>query len=65
MYIMILAAIPMGVMSVFKPAAAAQIAVGMQAWLTAIPEPLWTVFGVGYLGYTGARQFGKIKGSDK
>jgi len=57
MYIMILAGIPMGVLSVFMPAMAGQVAVGMQAWLSAIPKELWTVFGVGYLGYTGARSF--------
>lgn len=55
MYIMILAAIPMGILSVFKPDMASQVAYGMQAWLSAIPSELWTVFGVGYLGYTGAR----------
>lgn len=55
MYIMILAAIPMGVLSVFTPTMATQIAVGMKAWLGAIPEELWAVFGIGYLGYTGVR----------
>jgi len=55
MYIMILSAIPMGILSVFKPLMATQIAEGMKAWLAAIPSELWTVFGVGYLGYTGAR----------
>lgn len=57
MYIMILASIPMGILSVFKPDMAEQIAEGMQAWLAAIPSDLWAVFGVGYLGYTGARSF--------
>ena len=57
MYIMILAGIPMGILSVFKHDMSVQIAAGMQAWLSAIPDPLWTVFGVGYLGYTGARSF--------
>jgi len=65
MYIMILAGIPMGVLSSFMPDMAVQIAVGMKAWLAAIPKELWSVFGIGYLGYTGARQFGKFKGSDK
>ena len=59
MYIMILAAIPMGVLSVFKPDMAAAIGEGMKAWLAAIPSELWAVFGVGYLGYTGAREYGK------
>ncbi len=61
MYIMILAAIPMGVLSAFQPEMAVQIAEGLKAWLNAIPESLWTVFGVGYLGYVGAREYGKSK----
>ena len=60
-YIMILAAIPMGILSAFDPVMAVQIADGMRAWLGAIPDTLWTVFGVGYLGYTGAREFGKAQ----
>jgi len=27
----------------------------MQAWLTAVPDTLWGVFGIGYTGYTVAR----------
>ena len=59
MYMMILAAIPIGVLSAFRPEMAEQVAAGMRAWLAAIPPELWAVFGVGYLGYTGAREFGK------
>lgn len=55
MYVMILAAIPMGVLSAFRPELATQIAGGMQAWLKAVPDMLWGVFGTGYLGYTAAR----------
>ncbi len=55
MYIMILWAIPMGFLSAFKPEMATQIAEGMKAWLAAIPNELWMVFGTGYLGYTVAR----------
>jgi hypothetical protein len=55
MYILILAAIPIGVLSVFRPDAAVQIANGMKAWLAAVPDSLWAVFGVGYTGYTVAR----------
>ena len=65
MYVLILAAIPMGILSVFRPDMAVQIAEGMKAWLAAVPDMLWQVFGVGYLGYTAARQYGKVKGSDK
>ena len=57
MYIMILSSVPMGILSVFKPEMAVQIAEGMKSWLSSIPSELWTVFGVGYLGYTVARSF--------
>ena len=30
--------------------------------LGAVPESLWWLFGVGYLGYTGARSFDKWRG---
>jgi hypothetical protein len=59
MYIILLAAIPMGLLSGFQPEIAARIATGFQLWLAAIPEALFGLFGVGYLGYTGAREFGK------
>lgn len=55
MYAMILFSIPMGVLSAFRPDMAVQIAAGMKAWLAAVPEALWAVFGIGYTGYTAAR----------
>ena len=33
--------------------------------LSGLPEPLYVLFGTGYLGYTAARQWGKVAGSDK
>lgn len=65
MYILILASIPMGVLSYFRPEAAVGIAAGMKHWLAAIPDDLWMVFGVGYLGYTGARSFERSRGPKK
>lgn len=65
MYVMILWALPMGLIAAFRPEAAASIASGMNAYLNGLPEPLYALFGTGYLGYTAARQWGKIKGSDK
>lgn len=65
MYVMILASIPIGVLSVFKPDAAVQIANGMKAWLAAVPDTLWAVFGVGYTGYTVARSAWDKKGPQK
>ncbi|MBT7631299.1 MAG: hypothetical protein HN597_16590 [Desulfobacula sp.] len=61
MYLLILFSLPMGVLSAFKPDIAVQVATGMQSWLSAIPDGLWGVFGAGYLGYVGAREYGKSK----
>lgn len=58
-YIIILSAIPMGVLYAFSPETAANVLIGFKAWLDAIPEPMWTLFGAGYLGYAGARSFDK------
>lgn len=55
MYAMILASIPMGIVSAFRPDMALSIAAGMQSWLSSVPTELWTVFGIGYTGYTVAR----------
>ena len=64
MYILLLAALPMGVLSAFNPVTARDIAAGMNAYLGGLPEALYALFGTGYLGYTAARQWGKIKGVD-
>ncbi|MCK5132712.1 MAG: holin family protein [Candidatus Sabulitectum sp.] len=58
-YLMILVSIPMGFLTAFSPETALAVTTGMQSWLAAIPESMWTLFGAGYLGYTGAREFGK------
>lgn len=62
MYIMILASIPMGILSAFNPSMAVAIAQGMKAWLAAIPSEFVQLFGVGYIGYAAARTVDKIKG---
>lgn len=64
-YAMILWAIPMGLIAAVRPEAAANIAAGMNAYLSGLPEPLYALFGTGYLGYTAARQWGKAKGIEK
>ena len=65
MYLMILCALPMGVLAAFRPDTAGAIATGMNTYLNGLPQPLYALFGTGYLGYTAARQWGKIAGSDK
>ena len=62
MYAMLLWALPMGVLAAFRPEAARDIAAAMNAYLKGLPEPLYALFATGYLGYTAARQWGKIKG---
>jgi len=65
MYAMLLFALPMGLLAAFNPPAAKDIAEGMNSYLNGLPEPLYALFGTGYLGYTAARQWGKVKGTDK
>ena len=65
MYAMILWAIPMGLIAAADPGMATGIANGMNAYLTGIPEPMWALFGTGYLGYTAARSWGKAKGIER
>ncbi|MDD3798906.1 MAG: holin family protein [Novosphingobium sp.] len=65
MYALILWAIPMGLLAAARPETARAIAEGMNAYLGGLPEPLYALFGTGYLGYTAARQWGKVKGVDK
>ena len=65
MYVLLLWAIPMGLIAAVRPDTADAIARGMTSYLAAIPEPLYALFGTGYLGYTVARQWGKAKGVDR
>jgi len=65
MYVLLLWAIPMGLIAAARPEMAEAIAKGMNAYLAGIPEPLYALFGTGYLGYTAARSWGKAKGLEK
>ena len=65
MYALLIWAIPMGLIAAARPEMAAAIGQGMNAYLAGIPEPLYTLFGTGYLGYTAARTWGKVKGVDR
>lgn len=64
-YALLLWAIPMGLLAAFRPQASLDIAAGMNAYLNGLPEPLYALFGTGYLGYTAARQWGKFRGTDR
>src|SRR5690606_24363215 len=65
MYALLLWALPMGLIAALRPEAARDIAAGMNAYLNGLPEPLYALFGTGYLGYTAARQWGKVKGVER
>lgn len=65
MYVLLLWALPMGILAAFRPEMARDIAGGMNSYLNGLPEPLYMLFGTGYLGYTAARQWGKTKGVEK
>lgn len=64
MYAMILFALPMGILAAFSAQAAQDIGAGVTSYLRGLPEELYALFGTGYLGYTAARQWGKLKGVD-
>jgi hypothetical protein len=59
MYCIILASIPMGILTAFNPLAATNIITGFKAWLGAIPDSMWALFGTGYVGYSVSRSYDK------
>ena len=61
-YILLLASIPMGILTVFNPEAAVNLTAGFKAWLAVIPEPILTLFGTVMLGYVVGRSYEKTKG---
>ncbi|WP_342027863.1 3TM-type holin [Sphingomonas gellani] len=65
MYALLLWSIPVGLIAAVNPQVAAAIAQGMRAYLSALPEPLYALFGTGYLGYTVARTWGKTRGVER
>ena len=65
MYALFLWALPMGIIAAVQPQTATAISHGMNVYLNGLPEPLYALFGTGYLGYTAARQWGKVKGVDR
>ena len=65
MYAMLLWALPLGLIAAFAPDKAQAISLGMTSYLKDLPEPLYALFGTGYLGYATLRQWGKIKGGER
>ena len=64
-YVLLLWSIPMGVLTIFKPDAAAAFTLGFKAWMSAIPEPVLTLFGVVMTGYVAGRSWEKVRGATK
>jgi Holin of 3TMs, for gene-transfer release len=58
-YIMLLCAIPMGIVHAISPDTAADIAAGFRSWLEAIPDAIIELFKWVMLGYVGARSWEK------
>jgi len=65
MYAIILLMVIGAIAGIWWPAQVFQAAENLAKLLAAIPEPLWWLFGTGYLGYTGARTWEKGKGAAK
>jgi hypothetical protein len=62
LYVLILFGIPMGFLSAVDPAMAVDVAHGFGAWLKAIPEAMWAVFGTCFSVYSIGRTAEKFKG---
>lgn len=69
LYVFYLIIISLGIVApffgIFFPLQMDSFFKNVAAGFKAVPDIAWEIFCVGYLGYTGARQWGKIKGSDK
>jgi hypothetical protein len=65
MYALLLGAFPVAIVAAASPAMADRMTRAMAAYLAAIPEPLYTLFATGYLGYTVARSWGKAQGAER
>lgn len=61
-YILLLWSIPMGILTIFKPDAAASFTLGFKGWMEAIPEPVLVLFGTVMTGYVVSRGYEKGKG---
>jgi hypothetical protein len=61
-YILFLTAIPVGVMTIFNPAAADAFTAGFKGWLASIPEPILMLFGTVMTGYVAGRSWEKTRG---
>ena len=58
-YLVILLCVFGSIVGIWFPMEVTQAAKNLNTLLKAIPEQLWTLFGIGYLGYCGSRSFDK------
>lgn len=58
-YILLLSSLPFAVGFMIWPENALRVVDGFKAWLGAIPTELYTLFGVGYVGYGAMRSYDK------
>ena len=61
-YILLLFGLPMGCVSAWSPETAVAVSAGFKAWLTAIPDSLYLLFGTVMTGYSVSRTVEKVKG---
>ncbi|NBX72791.1 MAG: hypothetical protein EBQ89_00640, partial [Alphaproteobacteria bacterium] len=61
-YFVILLCVVGAIVGIWWPAEVTTASQNLSKLFRAVPEELWALFGVGYLGYTGARSFEKTKG---
>jgi len=64
-YILLLAALPFGVLQAFDEAIALRYVQGIHNWFNSIPSDLYALFGAGYLGYGAFRTYDKKIGVSK
>lgn len=64
-YVLLLWSIPMGILTIFSPEAAAKFTEGFGAWMKAIPDPILQLFGVVMTGYVLGRSWEKVRGAAK
>lgn len=61
-YVLLLWSIPMGILTIFNPVAAAAFTAGFNSWMNAIPEPIIVLFGTVMTGYVIGRSYEKVRG---
>jgi len=64
-YVLLLWSIPMGALAIFAPEAADKFTAGFGKWMSALPEPILTLFGVVMTGYVAGRSWEKVRGVAK